>query len=86
MAGLGLAAMGGCFLIGDLVIANPALLNPSPDPGTPSPVASWDAVNIFLFTALSILAVVFFLGAAIVFVVGFRGLCRILFGATTETP
>ena len=86
LAGLGLAVVGGCFLIGDLVIANPALFNPSPDPGTPRPVATWDGANVFLFTVLTILAVAFFVAAAVVFVVGFRGLCRILFGATPETP
>ena len=78
MAGLGLILLGGCFLIGPMVIANPAFFDPSPSVGPP-PLPSWDPVNIFLFTVLNVLAFACFLSAAILFVVGFRGLYRILF-------
>ena len=76
-AGLALVLLGGCFLIGAVVIANPTFFNPSPPAAPPSP--SWDPANVFLFTALNILALVCFLGAAVLFVVGFVGLYRLLF-------
>ena len=34
-AGLALVGLGGCFMIGAVVIANPAFFNPSPPPGPP---------------------------------------------------
>ena len=78
-AGLGLIVLGGCFLIGALVIADPVFFNPSPSPGPP-PQPSWDPATVFLFSALNVLALVCFGGAAVVFVVGFLGLYRLLFG------
>ncbi|HVS35937.1 MAG TPA: hypothetical protein VMS17_10185 [Gemmataceae bacterium] len=80
LAALFLVALGGCFLIGDLVIANPALFNPCPDPGAPQPIAIWDAADICLFTAVSVGALICFVGAAVVGWLGFLGLYRILFG------
>jgi hypothetical protein len=76
-AGLALVVLGGCFLIGAVVIANPTFFNPSP-PSTPTP-ASWDPPSIFLFTILNILALVCFVSAGILLVLGFVGLYRILF-------
>jgi hypothetical protein len=84
LAGLGLILLAGCFLIGAVVIANPDFFNPSPAAGPPA-VPSWDAANIFLFTALNILALACCVSAAIVFVVGFLGLYRILFNVVKPT-
>jgi hypothetical protein len=81
VAALGLILMGGCFLIGALLMVDPAILNTSPGP---QPAPSWDPAGVYLFTTLNILCGVCFVGAAILFVVGFLGLCRILFGATKE--
>ena len=78
-AGLALVGLGGCFMIGAVVIANPAFFDPSPPPGPP-PAPTWEPVNVFLFSALNVLAVACFAGATVVFVVGFRGLYRLLFG------
>ena len=75
--GLALVVLGGCFLIGAVVIAKPTFFNPSPP--IPPPPPSWDPANVFLFATLNVLALVCFLGAAALFVVGFVGLYRILF-------
>jgi hypothetical protein len=83
VAALGLILMGGCFLIGALVMVDPAILNTSPGPG-PQPAPSWDPAGVYLFTTLNVLCGVCFVGAAILFVVGLVGLCRILFGAAKE--
>jgi len=84
IAGLGLILLGGCFLIGAVVIANPAFFDPSPPAGPPA-LPSWDPVNIFLFTALNVLALASCVSAAILFVVGFRGLYRVLFNEVKAT-
>src|SRR5450755_3651113 len=79
MAGLALIGLGGCFMIGAVVIANPAFFDPSPPPGPP-PAATWEPVNVFLFSALNVLALACFGSAAVLFVVGFLGLYRLLYG------
>ena len=81
-AGLALVLLGGCFLIGAVVIANPTFFDPSPP--NPPPAPSWDAPSIFLFTTLNILALVCLVGAAILLIVGFVGLYRILFKSAEQ--
>lgn len=77
VAALGLVLLAGCFLIGALAIADPGFFNPPPS--GPGPAPSWDSANVFLFVVLTVLALVCFLGASGLGLLGVLGLYRILF-------
>ncbi len=72
LSGLGLVALGGCFLIGVLMIVTPMGFSATPPPVSRS--------GYLLMVVLYALAVLSFCGAAALIVVGLRGLWRIMQG------
>ena len=72
LTGLGLIALGGCFLIGVMVIIHPTTFQ-----GTPV-TAPLSFPEIVFIIALSLLAIGSFAGAIVLLVIGTRGLLRIL--------
>jgi hypothetical protein len=78
LGGLMLIFLGGCFLIGALLIALPGIVNPCPDPGAPPPTAAWQPEEVFLFVVLNGLSLACFISALVLMLLGVRGLLRIL--------
>jgi hypothetical protein len=70
-----LVILGGCFLVGALILVRPEVVQPAAvEPSPLSPEGS------FLLRTLYLLAVACFLGALLLFFQGARGLIRILLG------
>src|SRR5262249_13333259 len=67
-----LVALGGCFLVGAMVLVRPELVGPAIH------ASSLSSESVFLLTILYILAFVCFVGALLLIVLGVRGLIRIL--------
>jgi hypothetical protein len=70
--GLGLIALGGCFLIGVMTIIHPTTFQ-----GTPVP-ATITSPEIVFIIVLSLLALASFAGAVVLLVIGTRGLLRVI--------
>ena len=77
MTGLGLIALGGCFLVGVLMLFNPSLtFGPSPTGANTTPAWTW---GDYLFAGvLSLLAAICFVCAAWMLWLTARGLLRAL--------
>jgi hypothetical protein len=69
---LGLVILGGCFLVGALILVRPEVIEPAIQTSPLSPEGN------FLLMVLYLLAVMCFLGALLLFCQGARGLIRIL--------
>jgi hypothetical protein len=84
-AGLVLVVLGGCFLIGVMLVLNPNMLAPSPAVAAAPPARTWEAPDVFLYVSLHVLAAACFAGAVVVLFVGSRGLLHVLYGPSRST-
>ncbi len=80
LAGLGLVVLGGCFLIGAMVLVRPELLNPGA--ATPAGLAPEGAS---LLVVLYVVAAVCLLGAVVVIGLAVGGLLRLLLEKPTAS-
>jgi hypothetical protein len=78
LAGLGLVVLGGCFVIGILLDVNSSVA--APTGAAAPPPRTWEALDYYVFVCLHVLALACFAGAALLFVVGARGLLHVLYG------
>ena len=72
LGGLALIGLGGCFLIGVLSVVSPGVTFNAPQPSTLT------GPQAFLMCVLYALAFACFAGAAVMMVVGTRGLLRVM--------
>jgi hypothetical protein len=72
LAGLVLIGLSGCFLIGALTLVKPELVDPQLQPGPLSSEAYSLLVTLYAVAAMCLL------GALLVFLLGVRGLLRVL--------
>src|SRR5262245_20369916 len=68
---LGLIGLGGCHLIGILLLLRPDFINPQ------LPHTDWDFEAEFLLISLNVMSVVCLVGALVLFVLGVRALLRV---------